>query len=118
MSAFNSTISAINEAKKFVESRGAKLLVVLQPNLFVSKTKSDYEKSVRSRWSSFMMGQVMVCYPKYEVFVDQCDFGVSMTNIFDYLEHSVYLDWCHVNARGAEIIANSLHRELVRLKYV
>ena len=115
---FNLTVSAINEAKEFVESRGAKLLIVLQPNLFVSKTKSDYEKSMRSRWSSFMMGQITLCYPKYEVFVDQCDFGVSLTNIFDNLERSVYLDWCHVNARGAEIIANSLYKELVKLKYV
>ena len=37
--AFNSTVSAIGEAKKFVEGRGAKLMIVLQPNLFVSKTK-------------------------------------------------------------------------------
>ena len=117
-SAFNSTVSAIGEAKKFVEGRGAKLMIVLQPNLFVSKTKSDYEKSLRSRWSSFTEGQVKFCYPKYETFVDQCDFGVSLTNIFDNLERSVYLDWCHVNARGAEIIANSLYKELVKLKYV
>ena len=111
-------MSAIGEAKKFVEGRGAKLMIVLQPNLFVSKTKSDYEKSLRSRWSSFIIGQVKFCYPKYEAFVDQCDFGVSLTNIFDNLEHSVYLDWCHVNARGAEIITNSLYRELVKLNYV
>lgn len=118
ISAFDSTVSAINEAMEFVESRGAKLLVVLQPNLFVSKTKSEYEESLRSRWSSFTIGQVKLCYPKYESFVNQCSFGISLTTIFDNLEASVYLDWCHVNARGAEIIANSLHRELVKLNYV
>ena len=117
-SAFNSTVSAIGEAKKFVEGHGAKIMVVLQPNLFVSNTKTEYEKSLRSRWSSFIIGQVKFCYPKYEAFVDQCDFGVSLSNIFDNLDSSVYLDWCHVNARGAEIIANSLHRELVNLDYV
>jgi hypothetical protein len=118
ISAFNSTVSAINELKEFVESRGAKLLIVLQPNLFVSKIKSDYEKSLRSRWSSFTIGQVNLCYPKYEDFVNKCSFGISLTTIFDNLETIVYLDWCHVNARGAEIIADRLHRELVKLSYV
>ena len=117
-SAFNSTVSAIGEAKKFVEGRGAKMMAVLQPNLFVSNTKTAYEKSLRSRWSSFIIGQIKFCYPKYEAFVDQCDFGVSLSNIFDNLDSLVYLDWCHVNARGAEIVANSLHRELVNLGYV
>ena len=118
ISAFNSTVSAIGKAKKFVESHDAKIMVVLEPNLFCSKTKSGYEKSLRSHWSSFSAGQVKFCYPKYETFVDQCDFGVSLLNIFDNLDSSVYIDWCHVNARGAEIIANSLYRELVNLDYV
>ena len=118
ISAFDSTVSAINELKELVESRGAKLLIVLQPNLFVSKTKSEYEESLRSRWSSFTVGQVKLCYPKYEDFVDQCSFGISLTTIFDNLEHIVYLDWCHVNARGAEIVAQSLYSELVKLQYV
>jgi len=119
ITAYNSTISAISEAKKFVASHGAKFMVVLQPNLFVSKTKSDYEKSLRLRWSrSFIPEQVKICYPKYELFVDQCDFGISLSHIFDNLESSVYLDWCHVNARGAEIIAESLHLELIKLHYV
>ncbi len=119
INAFNSTVSAISEAKEFVESHGAKLMVVLQPNLFVSRTKSDYEKSLRLRWSSsFMLEQVKICYPRYEIFVDQCDFGISLSNIFDNLEASVYLDWCHVNARGAEIIAERLHQGLVRLQFV
>jgi hypothetical protein len=119
INAFNSTVSTISEAKKFVESHGAKLTVVLQPNLFVSKTKSDYEKSLRLRWSSsFMLEQVKICYPRYEMFIDQCDLGVSLSNIFDNLEDSVYLDLCHVNARGAEIIADRLHLELVRLQYL
>jgi endonuclease IV len=52
------------------------------------------------------------------MFIDQCDLGVSLSNIFDNLEDSVYLDWCHVNARGAEIIADRLHLELVRLQYL
>jgi len=119
ITAYNSTISAISEAKKFVASHGAKFMVVLQPNLFVSKTKSDYEKSLRLRWSrSFIPEQVNICYPKYELFVNQCDFGISLSHIFDNLESSVYLDWCHVNARGAEIIAESLHLELIKLHYV
>jgi len=115
---FNSTVSAIDEAKKFVESRDAKLVVVLQPNLFVSKTKSEYEESIASRWSVFVVGQVKCCYPMYESFIMQCGYGISLTTIFDNLDNSVYLDWCHVNARGAEIIANSMHSELHKLNLV
>lgn len=119
INAFDSTVSTICEAKRFVESRGAKLIVVLQPNLFVSKTKSDYEKYLRSRWSSsFAVEQVKICYPRYEAFVDQCNFGISLSHIFDNLDHSVYLDWCHVNARGAEIIAENLYTVLVKLRYL
>lgn len=111
-SAFNSTVFAFSEAKKFVESRGAKLAIVLQPHLFVSKTISDYEKALQSRWSSFVIGQARLCYPMYEDYIKQIDYGFSLTNIFDNLTNPVYIDWCHVNARGAEIIAESLHTEL------
>ena len=110
--AFKKTVSELQRAKKWAELQELRFLVVLQPHLYLSKVVSEYENSLVGRFSFFMRDQLRIAYPKYEEFVKKCGYGVSFTTIFDDLEHSVYLDWCHVNARGNEIISDHLYREI------
>ena len=106
------TISALTTAKRWAESKGCKFVVVLQPQIYVTKTNIEYETQLRSRFSNFLIGQLDIAYRQYEEFVRECGFGVSATSIFDNLDHGVYLDWCHLNARGNEIVADFLFRVL------
>lgn len=109
---FKATVVEFQKAKKWAENRGLNFLVVLQPHIYVSQTTSHYEESLRGRFSFFLRDQLRIAYPRYEEFVKNCGYGVSLTHIFDNLQHSVYLDWCHVNARGNEIVAENLFYEL------
>ena len=110
--AFKRTVSELQRAKEWAELRGLNYLVVLQPHVYVSKVVSEYENSIAGRFSFFLRDQLRIAYPKYEEFVKKCGYGVSFSTIFDDLAHSVYLDWCHTNARGNEIISENLYSEI------
>ena len=110
--AVKDTIMALTTAKRWAELKGCAFLIVLQPHLYVSKTNLPYEVQLKPKFSDFLIGQLDIAYSQYEKFVRDCGFGVSATSIFDNLEQTVYLDWCHVNARGNEIIADYLFRVL------
>ena len=104
--AVGDSIRSLELARKWANAKGCKFLVALQPQIYASKKYSDYEAMLRSRFSNFLIGQLALAYPRYENFVAKCGYGVSMTALFDNIDHSVYLDWCHLNARGNTIIAN------------
>jgi len=109
---FKQTVSELQRAKEWAEFRGLKYLVVLQPHVYVSKVVTQYENSLRGRFSFFLPDQLRIAYPRYEEFIKNCGYGVSLTTIYDGLDHSVYLDWAHVNARGNEVISENLYREI------
>jgi lysophospholipase L1-like esterase len=109
---FKSTVREFDKAKKWAETRNCKFLIVLQPHLYVSKTTSHYEESLRGRFSSFLRDQLRIAYPLYESFVGTCGYGVSASHVLNDIHTSVYVDWCHVNARGNETIANFLYDSL------
>ena len=114
--AFKKTVSELERAKKWADNHDLRFLVVLQPNLFVSKVISKYENSLRGRFSFFLRSQIEIAYPRYEEFVKHCGYGLSFTEIFNNREYSVFLDWAHVNARGNEIIADNLFCEIKKLR--
>ena len=110
--AFKKSVLELQRAKEWAVLHDLRFLVVLQPHVYFSKVVSEYEKSLAFKFSFFLRDQLRIAYPKYEEFVKKCGYGVSFTTIFDDLEHSVYLDWCHVNARGNEIISDYIYREI------
>ena len=116
--AFKKTVAELERAKKWADNNDLRFLVVLQPNLFVSRVISKYENSLIGRFSFFLRGQIEIAYPRYEEFVKHCGYGLSFTEIFTDLDHSVFLDWAHVNARGNEIIAENLFREIKKLRLI
>ena len=115
---FKKTVSELKRAKKWTENHDLRFLVVLQPNLYVSKVNSKYEDYLKGKFSFFLRGQIEIAYPMYEEFVKNCGYGLSLTKIFNNLEHSVFLDWAHVNARGNEIISENIYREIKNLTLV
>ena len=110
--ALGESIRAINLASNFAASRNIKVLFLLQPVLYISKTTSTYESWKREHFSLYLKQQIEISYPKYEKLVTSFDRSSSLTNIFDDLRDPVYLDWVHVNARGHEIMAKAIKSKL------
>lgn len=110
--AVSESVTAMENALKFGALQKVKILFVLQPVLWFSKTNSDYEMSKKNQFSDYLEDQIKIAYPMYEEVVAKSGFASSITTIFDGLASSVYLDWCHVNARGHELIAKALKIEL------
>lgn len=112
--AVGATIDALNDAHKYCKSRGAEMLVILQPNLYTLRTKYPSESQAEHRFSSLLKIQILNAYKKYEEWVKETPYAVSATHIFDNAPAPVFLDWAHVNARGNEIIAKFIFEELQR----
>jgi hypothetical protein len=112
--AVGATIDALNDAHEYCKSRGAEMLVILQPNLYTLRTKYPSESQAERRFSSLLKIQILNAYKKYEEWVKETPYAVSATHIFDNAPAPVFLDWAHVNARGNEIIAKFIFEELQR----
>jgi hypothetical protein len=106
------SVRAINSASNFADRQNVKILFLLQPVLYLSKTNTAYEYFKREQFSFYLKQQIEISYPKYEKFITSLDRGSSLTTTFDDLMDPVYLDWVHVNARGHEILAKAIKSEL------
>ena len=117
-SAAKETIRNLTNAYENYSSQGVRILVVLQPNIYTLRTKSEYELNLASRFSQDMKTLVLDAYKQFEFWIKTLPYGVSATHIFDLSKDSVFLDWCHVNARGNEIIAKFIFDELKKRELV
>ena len=110
--AVNQTKNALEELHKFSLSKKLYLIVVLQPTIYTSKRFSDYETKLSSRFSSILEKQIKYAYPRFIKWSDTKLNVVSLAGIFDSTSESVFLDWVHLNARGHELLAESLFNEI------
>ena len=117
-SAVSETIAILNDANKNYSNQGIRLLAVLQPNIYTLRTKSEYELNLEHRFSRDMKTLVLDAYSQFDFWIKTVPYGVSATHIFDNSKDSLFLDWCHVNARGNEIIANFIFEELNRREII
>ena len=110
----NESIVYLNEisvAKKYVEEKNAKFYHFLQPVLFEKENKNEYEKELLTIRNIIPDGLENVFNKAYPLFKEQLkkkNYSHDLTSSFDNTEKSVYLDWCHVNHIGNEIIANKI----------
>jgi hypothetical protein len=112
--AVSATIEALKDANEYCKSRGAEMLVILQPNLYTLRTKYPSEVQAEKRFSNNLKTVIIHAYRRYEEWVKETPYAVSATHIFDNAPAPVFLDWAHVNARGNEIIAKFVFEELQR----
>ena len=112
--AVSETVNALNSANEYCISHGAQMIAVLSPNLYTLRTKSQYERQLEKRFSIDMRSLALDAYRRYEEWVKETPHAVSATHIFNNAAAPVFLDWCHVNARGNEIIAKFIFEELQR----
>ena len=120
MTSIEDYINILVEAKKYTETNGGVFYHFLQPTLFTKKNLNKYEQLLLARGYPFVPNQFIKdfakAYPIISNKLDSMEFSYSLIEIFDGLEESPYLDFCHVNHIGNKIIAeniwNNINNEL------
>jgi len=100
----------ISIAKKYVEEKKGEFYHFLQPVLFEKENKNEYEKKLLTIRSVIPEGLENIFIKAYPLFKEQLkkNYSHDLTNSFDNTQRSVYLDWCHVNHIGNQIIAEKI----------
>ena len=73
--------------------------MVIENSVLVSKQKRFVFESV---------------YPLIRTRLNTLDYSISLTNAFDELSESPYLDFCHVNHIGNKIIAYKIWNTIIQ----
>jgi len=116
--AVNDAIESLKDAYEFCTRNSAKMISILEPNLYTRRLTHGYENRLISRFNRDLRTHIIESYKKYEDWIKTVHYGVSATHIFDNSNNSLFLDWSHVNARGNEIIAKFIFDELRKRELV
>lgn len=96
---------ALVEAQSWVAARGARLLVVLQPNLFTRSDPNKYERALGDLYGEGLRRAVTEAYGLIQPVVLAVTDHLVATDAMDGLAQSPYLDWMHVTAEGNARVA-------------
>ena len=109
-------LNEIKDANEYVKSQGGKFYHFLQPVLFEKENKNRYEKELLLT-SLVPVGLEDVFkkgYPEFKKQLKKLSYSNDLTKSFDDTEKSPYLDWCHINHEGNEIIANKIFNIIIK----
>ncbi len=114
-------INILSETNNYVEMQGAFFYHFLQPTLFTKNKLNEYEQMLVEKGEPFVPIQFVSpykrSYPLIEKRLNNLDFSYSLTGIFNGLDESPFLDYCHVNHVGNKIISENIwNRISVKLK--
>ena len=108
---FEETESALNEAKDYVTSQGGAFVSIIQPHVFTRSQPLSYEIAMRESMGAYPE-VIDAVYPQLSDLVLDLDNSYDARSIFDDLQTSPFLDWCHVDRSGNESIAKFMVRVL------
>ena len=101
------------------KSKNFEFYAILQPNLYTTKTNSEYFYPRKVKWNSEMEIQYRVVYDLTLKEIDKyckfdSEFCYSFINGTDWLSgtNNIFIDHCHVNSLGNKVIAERLKSEL------
>ncbi len=97
------------------KSKNFEFYAILQPNLYTTKTNSEYFYPRKVKWNSEMEIQYRVVYDLTLKEIDKyckfdSEFCYSFINGTDWLSgtNNIFIDHCHVNSLGNKVIAERL----------
>jgi lysophospholipase L1-like esterase len=85
---------------------GPNFVAVLQPQLFTRRKLTQYEVELRASIGARHRKMAEAAYTHY--LSQPARNSRSMIDIFDVIEDSVYLDWCHLSPLGLKTFAERL----------
>jgi hypothetical protein len=116
--------TTISKANSHVLASQAKFIHFFQPTLFTKKNLNGYEVNLLTN----LVGTDMVpvglreafegTYPLMKNRLALFKFSFDLTNLYDNLDSSPYLDFCHVTENANEILANEIFEKMNRLGYL
>ena len=105
-------INILVDVNNYVKTQGAYFYHFLQPTLFTKNKLNKYEQMLLEKGEPFVPIQFIEpykkSYPLIESRLNNFDFSQSLTGIFDNLNESPFLDYCHVNHVGNKIISENI----------
>ena len=109
-------IDILVKTNKYVEKRGAVFYHFLQPTLFTKNKLNEYEQMLIEKGEPFVPMQFVdpykKTYPLIEDRLSNYDFSFSLTGVFNKLDESPYLDYCHINHVGNKIISENIWKRI------
>lgn len=107
------TISAAEEVNKFAKSTGAKVLFVLQPNIYTLTKPDTWDRKIIDATASDHRLVLASAYGRYLEWISKTDTAVSAIYLFCGESPSPYMgDALHVNSRGNQMIGDFIFSEL------
>jgi hypothetical protein len=118
--AANEYVAEIVKANSFVNSKGAKFLHFLQPNIFTRIPKNSYEKNLIGLEGSDMMPYGLKevfesTYPIIQKKLETITYSRDATSLFNGLIISPYMDFCHVSESANKAVANEIFLQLLKM---
>ncbi len=110
--AVNSAIEALTRANEYCIGHSAKMIAVLEPNLYTRRFAPSAETELHTRFSRDLKTCILESYKLYEEWIRVVSFGSSATGVFDECMYPVFFDWCHLSPRGNELIAKFVFEEM------
>ncbi len=105
-------INILVDVNNYVKTQGAYFYHFLQPTLFTKNKLNKYEQMLLEKGEPFVPIQFIEpykrSYPLIESRLNNFEFSHSLTGIFDNLNESPFLDYCHVNHVGNKIISENI----------
>lgn len=107
--------SSIQKADAYVRSRGGNFYHFLQPNLFTVSNLTSYEQKLLTNGYLIAPPLAVLYGEGYPVLKAQVSKAKSLgilsfdiSNAFDKRSSEIFFDFCHVNERGNELLANAI----------
>ncbi|BEI40375.1 hypothetical protein PHIN9_03060 [Polynucleobacter sp. HIN9] len=105
-------LNNLNSAQIFTAKNKGKFIHFLQPNLYTKSPHNLYEIKLLN-WGGNespvgLRAIFQATYPVFQEMLANTGYSVDLVNIFDNLNYSPYLDFCHVTEIGNEVVANAI----------
>ena len=97
--------AALDDARTFAESLGARFVAILQPTLFTERAPDEYERTLVERLGRDLVRAVDEIYPIVSEVVLASPGAVDARGALSAVEPSPFVDWMHLDGRGNAAIA-------------
>jgi lysophospholipase L1-like esterase len=98
---------ALNEINQKVLRAGAMFFALLQPNVFTKKSYTQRDLEIHNK-SKINPRIVKIQYNEYKKSLSKYPWFHSLTDSLDGHPATPYLDWCHLEASGNNLVAKSI----------
>ena len=110
----------LEQTDRYLTNKGALFYHFLQPNLFTKMPLNEFEEQHLVPFVSFWTPNLELVLKKSAPIFDDCSesliFSTNLNSVFNSVDYSPYIDFCHLTHRGNQTIANEIYEKLLHDK--